>query len=134
MGKFDYSDVEKEINKVLKMNKDISTSILNDESVYRTRSNADDVIASSLELLNRIGKKKEAQKITEEVRKHSERRKKEPIQVKLQEWDELVAEAKEMGYGEVELEDILTDAEIQACMDELEAIENEFSEKTSIIN
>ena len=134
MGKFDYTDGEREINKVLKMNQDLSTSMLNDENVHNSRSSADDAIASSQELLKRLGKGKEVQKITEEVKKHSEERRREPIKVKLQEWDELITEAEEMGYGEIELEDILTEAEIQACIDELETIESEFSKKTSIIN
>ena len=134
MGKFDYTDGERERNKVLKMNQDLSTSMLNDENVHNSRSSADDAIASSQELLKRLGKGKEVQKITEEVKKHSEERRREPIKVKLQEWDELIIEAEEMGYGEIELEDILTEAEIQACIDELETIESEFSKKTSIIN
>ena len=67
MSKFQYSDQEKDLNKVLKMNQDVSLALLNDSDMSLSRKKADDNIASSLELLRSLGKNKEIKKLSDEV-------------------------------------------------------------------
>ena len=67
MSKFQYSDQEKDLNKVLKMNQDVSLALLNDSDMSLFRKKADDNIASSLELLRSLGKNKEIKKLSDEV-------------------------------------------------------------------
>ena len=51
MSRFYYSDEELEINKVLKMNRDISRTVQTDGEMARVRSSADTNITSSIALL-----------------------------------------------------------------------------------
>lgn len=60
MSKFKYTEQENEINKVLKMNQDVSTSLVNNAELKKTRKSADENIAASLELLRSLGKGDEA--------------------------------------------------------------------------
>ena len=64
MSRFEYTDEELKINKVLKMNQDMSKELMSDESLASTRLSADDSIASSMELLKSLGKRKEVDKLT----------------------------------------------------------------------
>ena len=59
MSRFKYSTDEMDINKVLKMNQNISTALLEDTDMEKIRSDADSSIKSSLELLGSLGKNKE---------------------------------------------------------------------------
>ena len=59
MSKFSYTDEEREFNKVIKMNKDLSSSLLNDNNLAESRRNADKSINQSIELLTSLGKKPE---------------------------------------------------------------------------
>ena len=62
MSRFQYSEQEKDLNKVLKMNQDRSLSLRNNSDMAATRQAADATIDSSLELLQsrseerRVGK------------------------------------------------------------------------------
>ena len=69
MSKFKYTEQENEINKVLKMNQDISTSLVNNAELKKTRKSADENIAASLELLRSLGKGDEADEAMKSARK-----------------------------------------------------------------
>ena len=43
MSKFKYTEQENEINKVLKMNQDVSTSLVNNAELKKTRKSADEI-------------------------------------------------------------------------------------------
>ena len=133
MGRFKYTDDEMDINKVLKMNQDISTLLLEDPDLKASRCVADSNIDSSLELLCSLGKKEETLKISTEVAGKDYDR---PLRHRpqLESWDEIVAQADLHEPNPVVLEDIMTEIEIQSAFDELDEINKQFSRKTSIIN
>lgn len=133
MSRFNYTKEEMEINKVLKMNQDISTSLLNDSSRSFIRNQTDENIGSSLELLRSLGKDKEIIKLSESV-KNSTTNKKMENSPKVEGWEEIVAQANEYEPSPVVLEDIMTEKEIQSAFNELEKINEEFSRRTGIIN
>lgn len=125
MGRYNYSEDEERLNKVLKMNQDMSDAMLNDNAIKETRQNADNAIASSMELLKSLGIDRDL-KISTEARN-------EKLNITRRSYDEITAEADKL-YDYVELEDILTPLEIQKALDDLKRIEKEFSKKTSIVN
>jgi len=133
MSRFEYSGQEMDLNKVLKMNQDISASLQSDSKMASTRKEADTAIASSLELLQSLGKGDAAQKIVDEVSAHDKERRLEH-HPKAEAWDEIVRQANEYIPVPVTLEDIMSEEEIQAAFQELDEIEQNFSRKTSIIN
>lgn len=133
MSRFKYSDDEMDINKVLKMNQDISASLLEDPNLKASRSVADSNIDSSLELLRSLGKKKEILKLSTEITEKDYDRVLEH-RPQLESWDEIVAQANLHEPNPVVLEDIMTEIEIQSAFDELDEINKQFSRKTSIIN
>lgn len=55
MSRFNYSEDEKVINRVLKYNQDESETVLNDEAKHSTRKMADNNVDSSIELLKSLG-------------------------------------------------------------------------------
>lgn len=126
MSRFKYSDDEMQINKVLKMNQDITNSIYSDKDLINTRNQADSCIDSSIELLKSLGKsvppRKESSTFQLEHRPQ------------IEEWDSLVAQANEYEPRPVFLEDIMSESEIQLAFNELDEINKAFSQKTSIIN
>lgn len=67
MSRFKYSADEMDINKVLKMNQNISTALLEDTDMEKIRSDADSSINSSLELLGSLGKNKKIQQLSAEI-------------------------------------------------------------------
>lgn len=69
MSRFKYSADEMDINKVLKMNQNISTALLEDTDMEKIRSDADSSINSSLELLGSLGKNKKIQQLSAEIAK-----------------------------------------------------------------
>lgn len=133
MSHFKYSDQEKDLNKVLKMNLDISNSLQNDSGMASTRKEADAAIASSLELLQSLGKGKEVGKLAQEVSEHGKDRHLEH-RPEIEPWEEIVRQANEYCPTPVMLEDIMSDREIQAAFDERDEIRKRFAEKTSILN
>lgn len=133
MSKFKYSAEEKELNKVLKMNQDMSNALLNDQDIVETRRVADSSIASTEELLKSLGYTKEllaAKDKAMEAGKHSQL----TNRPKLESWEQLVNEANESIKQEIVLEDLLTTDEINNVLIELDAINAEFSRRTSIFN
>ena len=71
MSMFKYSDKEKELNKVLKMNQDISKNMLDDKEMKNLRNSADDNIESSIALLRSLGKGKQADRIVTDVKSNN---------------------------------------------------------------
>lgn len=132
MSRFKYSDDEMDINKVLKMNQDISTSLLNDSKLQATRGAADSNIESSLELLRSLGKNKEILKISTEIAEKGQVRLLEH-RPQLETWEEIVAQANLHEPNSVTLEDIMTEREIQSAFEELDEINKRFSRKTSVL-
>jgi hypothetical protein len=121
------------MNKVLKMNQDISQSVLNDGTMSQVRSRADDSVEASLALLRSLGKGKEIAELSENI---AAKGKNHPLAVRpvLESWEDIVAQANLHEPNEVVLEDIMSEAEIQSAFAELDAIEEQFSRKTSIVN
>ena len=133
MSRFKYSNDELDMNKVLKMNQDLSRSLLADESMCQTRNNADSNIEASLALLRSLGKGKEVSRLSAEIAAKEKDRRLEHRPV-LESWEEIVAQANLHEPNEVFLEDIMSEAEIQSAFAELDSIEEQFAKKTSIAN
>lgn len=133
MGRFKYSDDELDINKVLKMNQDVSNSMMKDQDVKKIRNAADSSIDSSLELLRSLGMNKEVLKMSTEIANNKQGRKlvHQPV---LETWEAIVEQANLHESMQVELEDIMTASEIEGSFRELDKINDEFSKKTGIIN
>ena len=130
MSQFSYSDSEKEINKVLKYNKDRSEKRLADNAVSKE---ADAAIAESKALLRSLGREdavRAAEKAAEEARNASLPK----LDLKLRSWEEIVAAAEGQLPDEVALEDILSQQEIAAALKERDDIEADFSKRTGINN
>lgn len=133
MSKFKYSDDEMDVNKVLKMNQDLSTVLLNDSALQSIRSGADSNIDSSLELLRSLGKNREILKMSTEIAKKEQDRHLEH-RPQLETWEEIVKQANIHEPNPIVLEDIMTESEINSAFEELDEINRQFSRKTSIIN
>lgn len=133
MSRFKYSADEMDINKVLKMNQNISTALLEDTDMEKIRSDADSSINSSLELLGSLGKNKKIQQLSAEIAKKSQNK---PLEhrTQLESWDEIVLQANLHEPNPVVIEDIMTEDEIQNAVNELDEINKKFSNKTSLIN
>lgn len=133
MSRFKYSADEMDINKVLKMNQNISTALLEDTDMEKIRSDADSSINSSLELLGSLGKNKKIQQLSAEIAKKSQNK---PLEhrTQLESWDEIVLQANLQEPNPVVIEDIMTEDEIQNAVNELDEINKQFSNKTSLIN
>ena len=133
MSDFKYSEHEKEHNKVLKYNQDISTQILQDTSLLNSRRRADDSIASSEELLKSLGYEEvlSSAKMKAENQSKTQHLEHRP---RVQSWEEILAEAEKYVPTEVTLEELLTPAEIQTAYRKQKEIETEFSNRTGIVN
>ena len=126
MGKYNYTDSEKDFNKVLKMNQNESFSL--DREYSSQIDKADSAINSSEELLNSLGYKLPTRKKSfEEINLSSEIK-------NLPSYDSLVKKANIVVSNYVELEDLLSAEEFQEAYSRLDSIHKEFSRKTSIIN
>lgn len=133
MGQFKYSKNELDMNKVLKMNQEVSADMMNDQEKKTTRNNADTNIDSSIELLRSLGRNRDVIKLSTEVMENNKNRKLEHPMT-LESWDEIVAQANLREPNVIQIEDFMTAAEIQGAFDELDEINAKFSSKTSIIN
>ena len=133
MSDFKYSEHEKELNKVLKYNQDISAQLLQDASLLNARKKADDSIAASEELLKSLGYEGElsSAKIKAKNKAQTQRLEHRP---QMQSWEEILTEAEKYVPTEVSLEELLTPAEIQTAYRKRKEIETEFSNRTGIIN
>lgn len=133
MSRFKYSSDELDMNKVLKMNQDVSQSMLTDQQISQTRNNADINIEASLTLLRSLGKEREILNLSADIASKGRDRHLEHRPV-LESWEEIVDQANLYEPTEVVLEDIMTEDEIQSAFAELDSIEEQFSKKTGIIN
>ncbi len=131
MSQFKYSDQEKDLNKVLKMNQELSSRMQCDEQMAAARADADANIGSSVELLRALGRDAEIAKLTKKTEPAHRRLEHRPV---LEDWDELVKQANEHCPKPVVLEDIMSPSEIDESFRELDAINKEFSRQTSLIN
>ena len=133
MSRFQYSEQEKNLNKVLKMNQDRSLSLKNDSDMAATRQTADAAIDSSLELLQSLGRTADVEKLKQEIAAQGTQR---PLEHRpeLETWDDIVHQANQHSPVPVTLEDIMSESEINASFRELDAINKEFSRQTSLIN
>lgn len=133
MSKFQYSDEEMKLNKVLKMNQDKSNALQNNTEILSSREAADFNIAAAQNLLQSLGKKAEIDSLTEAINSKKDDRKLEHRPV-LDDWSEIVQQAEKYHPQLVVLEDIMTEQEIADSFAELSQINELFSKKTSIIN
>lgn len=122
-----------DLNKVLKMNKDISSFLKNDPQMATARQGADDAIAASKALLQSLGHTTQVDKLTQEVTDHEDDWHLEH-RPEIEPWEDIVCRANEYSPTPVVLEDILSAHEIQAAFDERDEIRKQFAEKTSIVN
>ena len=125
MGHYHYSDSEKELNKVLKYQHDELTDI--NRQIAELHSSCDAHISESEMLLKSLGyePKQAAPKITSEELEAT------PIIVS-ESWEDIVQKAKERYPYDVELEDILSQAEFENAYHNLENINKEFRQSTKL--
>ncbi len=133
MSRFNYTDEEMQINKVLKMGQDMSKDLLLDETLNTSRLSADDSIKSSIMSLKELKKDKEVDELSTQIEAKGKDRKFEH-RPQLEEWETIHTGAEEYVSGIVTLEDILSETEIQETFQELQEINDIFSRKTSIVN
>lgn len=135
MGRFKYSDSEKEMLRVLKMQesqlKDIESETQEvDKSISENEKSLADLRRRAEALLRKRG-------ITPPTTKVSSLNTEEDEKIKLSDvptWDECVTKANEAVTENVELENLLSQEEFQFCIYEVNRINDEFSAKTSIFN
>lgn len=133
MGNFKYSKEEEKINKVLKMNMDLSESLLNDKELTSSRLSADENIKDTEQLLKSLRLHKELQEAKKQAQDRREVSKLQHRPV-LESWDKISEKAEDLYSEAVTLEDILTPEEINAAFKECDEIDKEFSRRTTIIN
>lgn len=133
MSKFEYSDEELALNKLLKMNLDVSSLLLHNSEVDSTRRDGDTNISASIELLRSLGKGASIERLSSEIDSKQKNKKLEHQPV-MEEWDVIVKQANEYTPSTVVLEDIMSEDEIEEAFQELDQINRIFSQKTSIIN
>jgi hypothetical protein len=126
MGKYKYTQDEKNKNKVLKMNEMLSESISDQNK--KVKRKAESSIESSEALLKDLGYD------LDEIIKPSGSEQLERLVIlsTLKDWEVLVEEANEMIPYEVELEDILSSHEFAFALDDLERIKDEFASKVKM--
>lgn len=128
MGKYTYTDTEKDLNKVLKMNQDLSFSV--DKKISQQNATLQESISSSEELLKSLGYKLPNTpvikgKTVKELAKEA---------TKISDYDSLVQKANSLYETDIELEDLLSSEEFQEAYKRIDSIHEEFSRKTSIVN
>lgn len=126
MGKYNYTDREKDFNKVLKMNQNESFSL--GKKFSSQIDKLDESINSSEALLKSLGYALPNKPVIKKEQKLSSK-----IQ-EIKSYDDLVKKANAEIHNDVELEDLLSEKEFQEAYKRLDAIHDEFSHKTSIVN
>lgn len=134
MSKYKYTESEQEMLKVLKMQNDQLEKLKQD--VKEDASNADKDARDLAELRRRaetlLKKKGMPLPVQKTILPESK-----PIKINQDEipsWEKLANKVKDTFKDEVAFEDLLTKEEFQFCIDEVQRINNEFSEKTNIFN
>lgn len=126
MGKYNYTDREKDFNKVLKMNQNESFSL--EKQCSSQIDKLDESINSSEALLKSLGYNLPDKPVIKKEQKFSSE-----IQ-EIKSYDDLVKKANAEIQNGIELEDLLSEKEFQEAYKRLDAIHDEFSHKTSIVN
>lgn len=132
MGRFRYSGDELDMNKILKMNQNVSQAMLDDQDTSQTRRSADSNIEASIALLRSLGKSSEVSTLSAQITSKTDH----PLEHRpvLTSWEEIAAQADLHEPTEVTLEDLMTESEIHSAFLELDSIEAQFSQKTSLVN
>ncbi len=130
MGRYKYSDSEKEMNKVLKMQENQLESL--NEKVEQQSDDLRQMKAELEELLKKKGINPNDIAKTSSNSKYESKIKIDKSDIPT--WDNIVSQANEQISEDIELEDLLTKEEFQFCIDEVERINNDFSKKTNIFN
>ena len=126
MGKYTYTDEEKDFNKVLKMNQNESFSL--EKRCSSQINRLDESINSSEALLRSLGYNLPNKTVS---------KKEKTLSAEIQEikpYKDLVRKANIEIQNDIELEDLLSEKEFQDAYKRLDAIHEEFSHKTSIVN
>ena len=126
MGRYEYTDTEKDINKVFRMNQERSKKLKN---YYRKSNNQmDSCISSSEQLLKELGLENKLDELKNIVKIE-----KNPTRdIKLQDWDQIVDEANDLYKHDIELEDILSKSEFEESVEDYKRIKSEFSKKIKL--
>ena len=132
MSDFGYTEEEKRRSKILKYNLSESLSLLHDEALQKTRTQADHNIESSKKLLELLGY--DTSMLDKNVKTTSEIPKENPYKKHLKSEAELYLEAEKAFPEEVHLEDILSPEQISTAWAQRNEIEAKFSKQTGIIN
>lgn len=130
MGRYKYSDSEKEMNKVLKMQENQLVSL--DGKIEQQSDDLQQMRAELEELLKKKGINPNDIAKTSSNSKYESKIKIDKSDIPT--WDNIVSQANEQISGDIELEDLLTKEEFQFCIDEVERINDDFSKKTNIFN
>lgn len=126
MGRYTYTDDEQRLLKVMKMNQDDSLALLNDSEMAATRNDADASIAKSTAVLKRLRRNPI---LPAEINHKAE------TKIQMRDFESIAKEAEEKyREREIEIEDLLSEREMQNAYNNLDKINKEFSSKTSIIN
>ena len=134
MGRYKYSDNEKETLKVLKMQENQLDDL--ERGIQDLSSDADKSADDLAELRQRAEallknrgltppKKAEAPIIDTKIKIRDD---------EIPSWEEIATKARASVQQEVEFEDLLSKEEFQFCIDEVQRINDEFSLKTGILN
>ncbi|PNY22118.1 hypothetical protein ASN88_00740 [Streptococcus parauberis] len=134
MSRFTYSQEEYNINKILKVNHDEALAMLTDEEFLSKRKNTDGNIESSKVLLESIGKGRIVENIDENKRFEKYNLENCMNIPKLETWNEILDSINQLHLENVELEDFLTEEDINDTFTDVEEINEIFSRKTSIKN
>lgn len=128
MGRYKYSESEKETNKVLKM-QEVQLASLKE----RTDADIDD-----LKLLRtKIEARLKAKGVNVPISLHAEEDNIGHIKIKkedIPQWKDLANEANLKYVEDIELEDFLSREEFQFCIEDVQRINDEFSKKTGVFN
>lgn len=125
MGRYNYTDKEKDFNKVLMLNQNESFSL--DKKCSVQIDKLDNSIKSSEELLKSLGKNLPNKTFLKKSRLTSEIK-------EVPAYESLVQKANNEIKEDIELEDLLSEKEFQEAYNRLDSINKEFSRKTSIVN
>ena len=127
MGRYTYTEGEKELNKVFKYNEQLAQQIGSEVEEINQQTN--DLISESEELLREIGY---GELLTKLNPQHLDRSQTITIMPTTSSWEELLAEANEVVDTDIELEDLLSQEEFQVAFDNLQRINTEFSKLTNL--
>ena len=127
MGRYDYSDSEKETLRVLKMQQEETQSL--SDATKQDSSELADLHRRAEALLRKKGISPNSVQASTKF-DNSLKISRDNIPT----WDDLAKKTYESINYDVELEDLLSKDEFQFCIDEVQRINDEFSQKTGLYN